>query len=425
VNKETVIIVGGGIAGLVAAKELADDYTVILIEASHRLGGRIHSTREENFSTGIEGGSEFIHGNLKETLFLLKQANIDYVPVSGNMYRKEKGKLIAQYELIEGWDEFLDNMKKVKKDISLNDFLQQYYAGEENADIRRHATGYAEGFDIADIKKVSVKSLYAEWSHEDDVNYRIPRGYGSLVNFLTGECEKKGCRVITGEIVKQIDWERNAVTVYTSGEKKFFGEKVIVTMPVSILQKSVSYASVNFTPPLDDYVKAFQQIGYGFVIKIILEFKKVFWQNDAGFILSDEIFPTWWTQLPDTAPLLTGWAGGSKAERLSDETDEELLQKALFSLANIFNMSVDKIKENLLASKVFNWQKNEWSLGAYSYSLPTSAIAKELLNTPVENTIFFAGEALSNCLSPGTVEAAVTQAKETVIRVLKKKSKRK
>jgi monoamine oxidase len=118
---------------------------------------------------------------------------------------------------------------------------------------------------------------------------------------------------------------------------------------------------------------------------------------------------------------LTGWAGGGKAQRLSDEMDDEILEKALLSLANIFNLPVNDIREKLSATKVFNWQKNEWSLGAYSYSMPESVAARKLLNTPVNNAIYFSGEALYEGESPGTVEAAIVHSKQTAAKLLKEK----
>src|SRR5260221_2314204 len=417
-EKETVIIVGGGIAGLVAAKELANHYNIILIEADERLGGRIHSFREENFFTIIEAGSEFIHGKLKETLHLLKKAGIEYIPVKGRMYRKEKGRWNEQHDFIEGWDELLHKMKNIKNDMTMYDFLEKYYGQEDKSDLRRHAIAFAEGFDVADIKKVSLKFLYNEWSHEEGITYRIPQGYGALINYLAAECKKKGCRIIAGEPVKQIDWEKNSVTVYTANGKKYDGQKVVVTVPVSILQKALGPASINFTPPLDEYVNAARQTGYGTVIKVILQFKKALWKKDTGFIFSDEIFPAWWTQLPNPVPLLTGWVGGSKAELLSDEKDEALLQKAFISVANIFDLPVNEIKEKIETAKVFNWQKNPWSLGAYSYSMPETVAVRELLNTSVNNTIFFTGEGLYEGPSPGTVEAAIVHAKQTVAKLL-------
>jgi len=418
-KKETIIIVGAGIAGLTAARKLANHNNVILLEADNRAGGRIFGWADENFTQTVEGGSEFIHGKLKHTLQLLKKAGIKYVPVKGEMYRKEKGEWKQQHDIIEGWDKLLRKMKKIKEDMTMGDFLNEYYSDEKFSNLRRNVIAFTEGFDVANIKKVSVRSLYKEWSHEEGINFRIPGGYHSLIEFLVAECKKKRCRIFTNETVKQIDWEPGSVAVYTNNDNKYQGGKVIVTVPVSILQRSLSKASINFTPPLDDYIAASKQIGFGSVIRIVLEFKEAIWKENTGFILTDEIIPTWWTQLPDPVPLLTGWVGGTKADLLSAETDDELLQKALLSLSNIFEMPVENIKEKLSAAKIFNWQNNDFALGGYSYLMPNSSVAIELLNTPAVNTIFFCGEALYEGNSPGTVEAAIANAKQTAAKILK------
>ena len=70
-----VIIIGGGAAGLMAAKLLSESgKKILLLEAKDRLGGRIQ--RIENFSFPVEGGAEFIHGKLKTTFNLLKEAGL-------------------------------------------------------------------------------------------------------------------------------------------------------------------------------------------------------------------------------------------------------------------------------------------------------------------------------------------------------------
>jgi monoamine oxidase len=153
------------------------------------------------------------------------------------------------------------------------------------------------------------------------------------------------------------------------------------------------------------------------VIKIALAFSKSFWKEDMGFVLSNEIIPTWWTQLPDTTPVLTGWVGGPPANDLSGNKDEEIMEKALLSLSAIFDRSVQSIRQLISASVVINWQKNEWSSGAYSYDTLFSKTAKALLNTPLADTLFFAGEGLYEGRSPGTVEAAIVSAKDVAKRI--------
>src|SRR5262245_44670131 len=99
-GKQTVIIVGAGASGLMAALELADKFMVIVLEANKRIGGRIHTVKSTQSSLCVEAGAEFIHGNLPVTFNLLKQAGINYVETEGKFYRKEKGDPIAI-----GWNE--------------------------------------------------------------------------------------------------------------------------------------------------------------------------------------------------------------------------------------------------------------------------------------------------------------------------------
>ncbi|HTD95150.1 MAG TPA: NAD(P)/FAD-dependent oxidoreductase [Chitinophagaceae bacterium] len=412
-EKRSIIIVGGGIAGLVAARELADEYEITLLEANDRLGGRICSLTPDGFGQVIEGGPEFIHGRLKNTIRLLDEAGIEYVKTTGRMLRKKAGKWKEQDEMMEGWDDLLKQMKKLDHDTTMYDFLQQYFGGEKYTEFRRHVTAYAEGFDIADVRKASVKALYSEWSQEDGNNYRLPSGYGQLVEYLRKECISKGCVLLTGKLVKQLDWEEGEVTVLTDNEEKYTADKAIVTIPIPLLQEVSALASINFTPPLDEYVNAARNIGMGTVIKFLLKFKKAFWPADAAFILSDEAVPTWWTLLPDTSPVLTGWLSGPKAELVTGEKDEVLLEKALLSLASIFEMTPGEIKEQLVASAIFNWKTNEYAHGAYSYATPASHAARKILTTPVAGSLYFSGEGLYEGAALGTVEAAISQAKAT------------
>jgi monoamine oxidase len=126
-GKETVIIVGAGAAGLMAAKELSNKYDVTILEASSRLGGRIWSKPAKDSST-IEAGAEFIHGHQKQTIQLLKEAGIEYVPVEGKMYRREKGSWKEQTEMVEGWDQLLKQMKKTKNGLYPPRFSGQLFS---------------------------------------------------------------------------------------------------------------------------------------------------------------------------------------------------------------------------------------------------------------------------------------------------------
>jgi monoamine oxidase len=411
-EKEKIIIVGAGIAGLVLAGELAGRFDITLLEARKTAGGRIQTIYSNDFPLPLEAGAEFIHGQLKYTMALLKEARIKYEATEGKMYRKQDGKWKEQDDMIEGWEELMKKMKKLEVDMTLHDFLKEYFDEEKYRELRRHATAFAEGYDVADTTKVSTKALYQEWSGAGEENFRIPAGYGALVSYLLQQNIGKGCRVIYGETVKQVRWKKNEVSVHTANSNQYTCNKLFITLPVSLLQDTSSPCSINFTPALHKHVKAASQIGFGTVIKIILLFKEPFWEKDSGFIFSDELIPTWWTQLPDTTPLLTGWAGGTQAATLANESKEGLLKMALGSLSNIFDIPIEQLERKLQSSYVANWQKNEWAAGAYSFATPQTKAARKLLNEPVDDSIYFCGEGIYDGDAPGTVEASIAHAME-------------
>lgn len=383
-----IIIIGAGAAGLMAARELSPFFNVTILETQEVIGGRIHTIRPS-----IEAGAEFIHGRLPVTLGLLKEAGLSYTAVDGEMYTAEDGEWKQEERAIEGWDELLDKMGALTKDITLMEFLETYYAEHKYADLRDEMIRYVQGYDLADPSKVSMFSLYNEWSAENDVNFRVDKGYCEMINFLA-----KGSTIITNSPVQKITWEQGNVKVSTP-DKTYTAQKVIITASLGILQHNI----IQFSPAIDDYMNAASHIGYGSVIKILLEFENPFWQQDTGFIFSKEKVPTWWTQFPNKTPLLTGWLGGPPAEHFKQVSKEEILKTALESLSNL----TQKELPALVSSHIYNWADNPQTLGAYSYDTPMSDNARKLLNTPVADTIYFAGEALYEGKHPGTVEAAL------------------
>lgn len=399
-KRSSVIIIGAGASGLMAASELAADTEVTVLEAQSITGGRIGSYEMQGCL--IETGAEFVHGNPGITLGLLKKAGLDYTSTEGKMYRKKDNGFEEPDEIAAGMDKLLKKMKALKEDMPMQSLLEKYFDGEENASLRKQIKSYVEGFDLGDVNKVSVKALCREWEGEEEENHRIKGGYTALLQYLQGQAVALGCKFHLQTVIKKVKWKKGNVTVYTAIGKEFSAEKLLVTIPVSML----SNGYIQYDPPNDFIETMAKDIGFGAVIKVVVQFKNVFWQKDAGFVLSDELFPTWWTQLPDTIPVLTGWLGGPKAVPVSQHTEEEITEMALSSLAALFNMNLPQIKEQVVRSKVFNWQKNEFIMGGYSYDTIHSAAARKKLLAPIQDTIFFAGEGLYSGPHPGTVEAA-------------------
>lgn len=412
---------------MIAAKELsASGYNVIVLEAAQRAGGRMLTYEAEGFSMPIEAGAEFIHGNLPLTLALAKQGNIRVVKIGGAMYRAEKGQLVKSEEMIEGWDELIEKMGEEKHDLTLATFLHLYYSDPQYGELRARVKSFAEGFDLADIEKVSIKALYEEWSHEEmEEQYRIQGGYQKLAQYLQREAERNGCAFVFSSAVAHVEWKQQQVSVSVRDGKTYTADKLLFAAPISILQCFDTAASVTFKPAIDDYLQAAKQIGFGTVIKSIIEFKDAFWYkqaDDVEFILSNEAVPVWWTQHPDKTPLLTGWMGGKHAFTFSEQTDEELHQLALQSLSGIFHIPVEELAKKVKAWKIYNWRNKEYVHGAYTYAYPGSDAAIDLLRTPVDHTLYFAGEALYKGEFPATVEAALVSGKEVAEKMMDRES---
>jgi monoamine oxidase len=416
-NQKSVIVVGGGIAGLVAASKLANKYQVVLLEALPRVGGRIYTLKPQGFSSFIEGGAEFVHGDALETIALIKSAGLKIHEIDGQFYKHQKEGLVAQEGMIKGWDSLLEKMRLVKTDLTLIQFLDLHFPHAEYADLRQETFAFAEGFDLADLHKVSVKSLYEEWSNNGP-DYRIEGGYLKLINFLLDECIFKGCRIVNNSLVEQIIWEKGLVNIVTTDHQNYSANYAVLTMPLGTYhknhQKNKNNPELVFKPKIDNYLNKLNSIGFGSVIKVIIEFNKIFWQDNAGFIFSDQAIPTWWTQLPQQVPILTGWKGGPEVLDYNLYTDEEILAKSISSLSAIFQISTQELEDSIVAWKIFNWQKQEFVYGAYSYSFPETADALKTLHEPIEQTLFFTGEALYSGNHPGTVEAAIVSANRSV-----------
>ena len=405
--QKDILIIGAGAAGLMAMKQLCTaGYKVAILEAGSSAGGRIKTTSNEKFTTYIEEGAEFIHSNLPLTIDLLKQAGISYEPVAGKMVQSSGGGWSTNSELDKHWKELMDKMNELNADMDIQTFLQKFFSSEKYAALCKAVQGFAEGFDLADISNASVLAVKEEWDHSDDTQYRINGGYKKLVDFLVQQCVDAGGEIFYNAAVKRIEHSDQTVTIHTEDKRVFQSAKVILTVSAGVLKSG----SIAFTPAIDEQFAAIQQLGFGTVIKIFLQFSESFWQQqqeELSFAISGEAIPTWWTQWPKKNNMLTGWLGGPKAALWSEQSTAAIVRAALLSLSSIFKIPADELEKKLVDHKVIDWHNNPHVRGGYSYQTVFSADAKKLLLQPVNDVIFFAGEALSSSSSIGTVEAAL------------------
>ncbi|WP_426671662.1 flavin monoamine oxidase family protein [Mucilaginibacter sp. McL0603] len=423
-----VIVIGAGATGLMAAYELTKaGKRVIVLEARNRTGGRIHTLDDTSFFKYAELGAEFVHGDLPVTLKLLKEAGIQMIPASGEMWHYSDGKFSKDYQQIDHWNLLMQKLSKLEQDTSIGDFLQREFSENKYDGLRDWVSRFVAGYDGADPFKASVFALRKEWQSEDDnAQHRVKNGYCKMISYLATESKRKGAQLFLNSVVKRIHWEHGHVEVITTDEVSYKAGKVIIALPLGVLQAAASEeGAISISPSIPQYQEAIQQMGFGAIVKILLEFKKAFWEDEekaklAGdslkemsFLLSKEEIPTWWTQYPTHSTVLTGWLGGPPAEKKKNATNEELFQQSLQSLSNIFKLSIEELKGNLIAWNISNWTADPFTRGSYAYDTVEAPEARGILSTPINKTIYFAGEYLYDGPAMGTVEAALTSGQNT------------
>lgn len=408
-----VLIIGAGAAGLLAARELAAaGRRVLLLEAQARLGGRVHTLQPPGFGAPLEAGAEFMHEPVPLTRALLAEAGLAWQATAGQTYQLKEGQVQPEANFFAQLPPLLAKLNALPQDLPLADFLALEFAGDENAPLRAFATQFAEGYDAADARRVSAWALRDEWAAGGaDDSPRPLGGYGPLLHWLAAQAQGAGAALHLATPVREIRWQPGAAEVLTDAGASYRARQVLCTVPLGVWQRPAEEPGyLNFTPDLPAHRAAAAQLGFGSVIKVQLEFAKAPWQERLpalGFLLSDEPIPTWWSQLPDARPLLTGWLAGPAAQRLHAAAPEAVLPLALASLARLLATSAGALQAQLRASYVRNWGAEPYVYGAYSYPTVGAPAARAALAAPVADTLFFAGEGVYEGTASGTVEAAL------------------
>ena len=209
-----VVIIGAGVAGLTAARALAEaGRSVLLLEARDRIGGRVWTRHEIDTTAPIELGAEFIHGQIPQTLNLLHEAGTAALNADGPHWTLLHGKPQSAHGRPfragpEGDEEGRPSEEARHVFPSVSGQGERYGISSE---ARELACRFVQGFDAADPARVSAQSIAEEWGSGgmlDSPQFRPMGGYSSVLTALAGKLDRDKVHVQLHTVVKAVRWKR-------------------------------------------------------------------------------------------------------------------------------------------------------------------------------------------------------------------------
>ena len=420
-----VLVLGAGVSGLAAAARVAQaGCSVRVLEARDRVGGRILTRRGGRWPMPVELGAEFVQGRVRALLTLAQQAGLPIVELDGARWQSRSGQLVRADDFAAPVEKILSRLPHARSnaDQSLEQVLASYGADESLAEAADLTRSWTESYDAADPRRLSLQSLArerrAEREIEGDRVFRLVTGYDGIPRALRARIPPDRGQVHLETVANEVHWEPGAVAVdargpLAAGRGSFRARRLLVALPLAALRAAPGEtAALRFAPPLSDKEHALHGLEMGNVVKLVFALQERIWErafpDELGFLFADgEPFRGWWTGYPVYEPVLVAWAGGPAADALSGLSTDERVDRALESLARLLHEPRAAIDRQIVAWDGHDWGADPFAGGAYSYVRVGGMPAQAVLARPVENTLFFAGEATEQAGHQATVHGAL------------------
>lgn len=389
-NGKTVIVVGAGISGLSAAKKLQEEgFTVIVLEAQEKVGGRLRTNK--SLGIAFDEGASWVHGvtgnpvtnlaqqagmNLFETIDESRKSyDIGGVLRSANSYDNAEDEL---YTILNSL------MKKGNANQSFQTVFNNLYPTKANDRLWKFLLSTYVTFDCGDLDKLS-SLLYNEGEEFGGVEKIVTNGYDTIAKYLAN-----GLNIQLNQRVSKIDYT-NIKTKVTHNGTISEADYVLVTVPLGVLKAN----SIQFTPALPAVKQnAIQKVGMNCVNKFLLTWTTAFWDDVQYISYTPEIRDKFnyfvnVKKFHPTVNALMTFAYADYARATESMSDAQIIDEIMLHLKDIYGNSIPA-PTNMLRTK---WQTNENTFGAYSYTtVETTMQFFDDLAKEVNAKLFFAGE---------------------------------
>lgn len=436
-TRERVVVVGAGVAGLVAARLLHDSgFAVTVLEARARNGGRVWT--DDRIGAPVDLGGSWVHGvdgnpltlwaeklgiplleSQGERLLIDPRAT---APTREGQRRRAVMGRVAFRAAIEWatWKSKAMTRVSGPRSISVQQAVEPLLKASWLPEIDRLVVAtfveMSEGVQSAPWDAVAAE----EWFPTEglDRNAQPRGGFKPLI-----EDAAHGLDIRHGAVADRVSWRGDGVTVLLQGGEKIEADRAVIAVPVGLLRAGLPV--LDPLPPEPQRI-ALGRLGYGAGIlgKIYLRFPKRFWPQSPKWFgrLPDAPerrgrFNTWVNHEEETGlPVLLSFANGRTAIHLDREADdEEVKASAMVSLRKMFGEDIPQPEVMVFP----RWLSDPWSRGGYSYpgvgSDPDDCVEHA---RPLGNRVFFAGEA-TEPVEYGTVHAALWSGEQTAEKIFR------
>jgi monoamine oxidase len=383
-----VVIIGAGAAGIAAAKELqALGQNFLLLEASHRIGGRAYT---ENVAPGMpfDLGAHWIMAPSENPLMPLAEAGeleLDEETehyTAGRYFEDDAWLPRNAYEdFANYWDEqfaALNEAADGRDLLSVFDVIDN-----DNRWAPYFHMFFAQDF-TRDVDRASVEDTLAYIRQENDL--AVVTGFGNLVARYGSDVP-----VSLNSAVRKIDWSGRDIKLHTT-KGTVRAKKVILTVSTGVLATH----EIEFSPALPDWkLDAVRGLPLGSLTRVALMFDTPLLQElPAAFTVrthGDD--PLDFRNRPFGYDYVEVAAGGRMAEWMEKSGERATID---FILEKLRDVAGNKAVPNPVRHIVSAWDADAWVKGSYSCARPGAANHRQVLAQPVDDRIFFAGEASSS-----------------------------
>ena len=394
-----VIVIGAGLAGLSAARDLvAAGAKVTVLEARDRIGGRIWTSRAWP-DLPMDMGASWIHGVEGNPLTALADAagagrvETRYDSAMSLDASGEEIDLTDVYAMAEDLiDEARDLAEEAEDDLSLEAAVAEVEDWDEaDADTRRLIRHVVNGAVEAEYggSWSELSAWYFDEAKEfDGEDALFPGGYDQIVNHLA-----QGLDIRTGQVVTGIAPEGAGVVVTLADGTVLTADHAVLTVPLGVLKAGDIAFGLGLAPERE---AAIATLGMGLLNKCWLRFDRVAWPDDVDWIEwigpKDALWAQWVSLARTTgAPVLLAFHAGDQARAMEKLSDAEMIASAHAALMAMFGPDFPAP----IDAQITRWSEDPFSQGSYSFNAIGCApdTRRALRGPDWDARLIFAGEA--------------------------------